>query len=113
MGLAWTVLLNGMLGVAAYGTARGGLRLPAGPTRWLASATLGWAWATLGLELLGAVGWLARGPLLAWTGCGLAVGLWLGARAPREDPADLLLPAGPRWGVESIVSVGLVLWAAT
>ncbi|HEX8201096.1 MAG TPA: glycosyltransferase family 39 protein, partial [Isosphaeraceae bacterium] len=114
MGLAWTLLLNGMLGVGAYWGARDGLRQPAGSARVLGAATLAWAWATLGMEVLGCLGWLARGPLAAWAGAGLLAGLAVRLRRqpgpPRPEPGPA---AGGGWGPAATLAVGLVLANAT
>lgn len=109
MGVLWTVLLNGCLGLAAYLTARFGLRQPAGAPRGLAAATLAWAWATLGMELLGPLGLLAREPLLAWVASGLVMGTvcWLTRRGTPESPE---LPA--RWSWIEIATIGLLIWTA-
>src|SRR4051812_40489556 len=103
MGLAWTLVLNGMLGLAGYWTARYGARQPAGLARGLAAATLAWAWATLGMEVLGSAGWLARGPLLLWTG--LALGAGLALRATRSESGDYesAPKGGGRWDALSLV----------
>ena len=45
---------------------------PACPGAWRRS-TLAWAWATLGMEVLGIAGFLTYGPLLAWTTAGLVI----------------------------------------
>lgn len=75
MAWLWTVSLNGTLGLAAYLAARHGLRQPRGAPRILASVILAWTWATLGMEILGTLGYLAPIPLLAWTAFGLVIGL--------------------------------------
>src|SRR4051812_21126631 len=112
MPLVWTLLLNVPLGMAAWWVARSGFRQPSGLPRVLAAAVLAWAWATLGMEVLGAAGLLARGPLLAWVALGLAIGGWLRAR-DRQGPVVAGTVAGPEpWGWEATLAVGLVLWAS-
>jgi hypothetical protein len=112
MGWIWTVVLNSGLGLAAYGVSRFGLRQPAGLVRTLAAAVLAWGWLTIGVEALGAIGWLDRGPLLGWVSAGLvvALGCW---GFGRNEPAPVSAgePAEP-WTWEEFVSLGLILWAA-
>ena len=108
----WTVVLNAGLGLAAYGVARFRLRQPAGLVRTLAAAVLAWGWLTIGVEILGAIGWLDRGPLLGWVAAGLvvALGCWLFGR--NEPTAGLTPGPSAPWTWEEFVSLGLVLWAA-
>ena len=112
MGAIWTAILNGGAWGAAYLVARHGLRQPAGLPRMIASALLGWGWITIGMEALGAIGLLERGPLLGWIGGGLLIGLacWATRRreAAREESGPPATPAS--WG--EIVSASLILWAA-
>jgi hypothetical protein len=110
MSLVWTLLLNIPLGLAAWWVARFGFRQPAGLSRGLAAATLAWTWATLGMEVLGPVGLLTRGPLLAWVVLGLAVGGWLRWRN-RDEPAASRRIEEP-WGWDATLAVALVLWAS-
>src|SRR3954451_4080781 len=103
----WTPLLVGMLGLGGFWVAGHGLRQPAGLPRGLAAATLAWAWATLGLEVLGPLGWLHRVALLLWSAAGLLIGLacrGLRPAGPAEEP-----PSAPRGGGwEGTLAVGLV-----
>lgn len=106
----WTIALNGTLGLAGYGVARYGFRQPPGLPRLLAAVVLAWAWATLGLEILGSFGLLARLPLLLWSGAGLAIAF--GVRWRRGPGAPDVTPAATsRWETESVVALGLALWA--
>ena len=112
MPLLRTLLLNGTLGLAGYWTARHGFRMPAGLPRGLAAVTIAWAWATLGMEVLGPPGYLAYGPLLAWTSAGLAVAFVLRLRdrggrgdGPLADPGP-----GEPWELSASLALGLVLW---
>src|SRR4051812_14424526 len=105
-----------MLGLGGYWVARDGLRQPAGLARGLGAATLAWAWATLGMEVLGCLGGLARGPLALWAAAGLLAGLAVRLRrgpdpAPPE-PAPAVEP-GAAWGSAATLAVGLVLANAT
>ncbi|HEV3167794.1 MAG TPA: glycosyltransferase family 39 protein, partial [Isosphaeraceae bacterium] len=85
----WTIVLNGLVGAGAYWAARHAFRQPAGCARLLAAATLAWAWVTVGIEFLGATGWLTRWPLLIWSAVGCLLGVccrFAGAREPRIAP---------------------------
>ncbi|GAC1465749.1 MAG: hypothetical protein NVSMB9_05650 [Isosphaeraceae bacterium] len=111
MGLIWTTVLNGGLGLGAYLVSRYGFRQPTGLPRTLAAVVLGWAWLTVGMELLGSIGYLARVPLLGWVTVGLLVGLvclrW--GRGAEESGSE----RGPSrsWTWEEVVAFGLVIWA--
>jgi len=107
----WTIALNGTLGLAGYGLARYGFRQPPGLPRVLAAVVLAWAWATLGLEVLGSFGLLARLPLLLWSGVGLATAAGL---RWKYGPGDTAAPApsSPAWDTEAVFVLGLALWAA-
>jgi hypothetical protein len=112
MGWIWTAVLNGGLGVAAYWVARFGLRQPPGLPRALAAGVLAWAWLTIGMEALGALGLLARGPLLGWVSAGLLIGLACRtARPGGAGPVETGTGAAG-WAWEEIVALGLVLWPA-
>src|SRR5258708_2123478 len=110
MGLLDTFVLNGMLGLGAYWTARHGFRQPAGLTRALAAVTLAWTWATLGLEILGSVGALGLTSLLLWTALGLGIGLALRVRGKQPDLVEKADPHGQAWAWEAVVALGLTIW---
>jgi hypothetical protein len=114
MPLLRTLLLNGTLGLAGYWSARYGFRMPAGLPRGLAAFTLAWAWATLGMEILGPLGFLSFGPLLAWTLTGLAIGIVLRLRGVRESAGPAAVGESPpkrqEWEASAIVALGLVIW---
>ena len=71
--------VNGLLGVGAnvslvvgsYGIVRYGFRQPRGVSTGLGTALVFWVACTIGLEILGTLGALAVGPMLAW---GMLVG---------------------------------------
>ena len=111
MGLVWTAVLNGGLGIAAYGTSRFGFRQPRGYPRALAACVLAWAWLTIGMEILGSLGFLARGPLLGWVAAGL--GIALACLWARGRDSDVVAPRSgvTRWGWDEIVSIALIVWA--
>ncbi len=113
MSAVWTLALDGLLGLGGYWVARYGFRQPAGPSRWLAAATLAWAWAMVGMEVLGTFGLAARGPLLLWTASGVGVGLVL-RRLDRREGEDVGAtgPAGGPWEWEAGVALGLTVWTA-
>jgi hypothetical protein len=87
--------------------------------RTLAAGVLLWAWVTFGMQALGTLGLLARGPLAIWGLVGLALG-WavgsLGRRRNRNEPmADASVPdtsgeGAGRWDLPSILGLGLTLW---
>lgn len=111
MSVFWSAGLLGGLGLGAYGVSRYGLREPRGLPRALAAVVLGWAWLTVGTELLGALGLLTRGPLAAWVALGLAAAGWCRLRAAAESP---VVRSGP-WPVvswEEVATAGLVAWVA-
>ena len=112
MGWAWTLAMNGGLGLGAYWTSKFGLRQPPGYPRVLGLAVLAWGWLTIGMELLGSIGLIARGPLLGWAGVGLAIGLAckLARRSTASPPADRPPVVPTSW--EEVVSWGLILWAS-
>ena len=113
MAVVWTTMLLGGLGVAAFGVSRYGFRQPAGWPRALGAVVLGWAWLSLGMEALGAIGFLALGPLLGWVGLGLAFAL--GCRLfvrPEADEGSQPKERASGLGWEGVAAVGLVVWAA-
>jgi hypothetical protein len=111
LGLVWTILLNGMLGLAGYLAARHAFRQPAGLPRALAAAGLAWTWATLGMEILGPFGLYQVGSLVAWVAVGLAIALAI--RAFRPAPPDLISPSTePGLGVAAVLAIGFALWTS-
>jgi hypothetical protein len=115
MPLLRTLLLNGLLGLAGYWTARHGFRIAAGLPRALAAFTLAWSWAILGMECLGPLGFLSYGPLLTWTVAGLGMGWLLRQRDRRAAEVDEfkgdVTDTSSRWETSAIVALGLILWA--
>ena len=90
MGLAWTVLLNGLLGAGAYLAARSLFRQPAGLPRFFAACVVAWTWVILGCEFTSSLARLDRPNLLVW----LVIGLFLGVLSEAFPKAT----AGPRPG---------------
>jgi hypothetical protein len=110
LGPLWTALLIAPLVPSSWWLARDGLRLPAGPARGFGAATLAWAWVTLGMQFLGSLGWLARGPLLGWSLAALAAG---GLARLRRVPAVAAGAKGPRepLGLAGASALALTSWA--
>src|SRR4051812_46175751 len=108
VGFIWTVLLNGMLGLAGYGVARYGFRQTPGLPRALAASVLAWSWATLGVLVLGSVGLLARTPLLCWSAAGLAIAGVLRTLRPDERTPTTARAVG--WDGAATASLALVIW---
>ena len=101
------------LGLAGYLTSRHGFRQPAGWPRTFAAVVLGWGWLTIGMEFLGVLGLLQRGPLLGWSAVGTADRARLPRRAsPVHRAGRGTKLAATRWSWEEVVTGGLVLWAA-
>src|SRR3954469_13851538 len=92
MPLLRTLLLNAALGLGGYWSARYGFGTPPGVTRALGTFTIAWAWATLGMEILGCLGLLSYGPLLAWAAAGCVVGLCLRRSGVRNATAEGRVP---------------------
>jgi hypothetical protein len=113
MGMVWTVLLNGMLALGGYTTARYGFRQPRGLARGLAAATIAWAWLTLGMEWLGPLGWLTLGPLSLWIAALLAIGLVLRLRGAASIEVAAVDPRSNGWTLEATFALGLLIWEAT
>ncbi len=108
MGIAWTLLLIAPPLLGAYALARRGFGQPPGLPRALATGVLSWTWIILGSEILGSLGWLSRGPLLAWSMAGGGIGLlsWRIGRDHAPDKAAIEPPA--RWDWPAILGVGLL-----
>ena len=75
MAVLWTLVLNGALGFGADLVARFGAGQKRGSCRILGAVVVGWAWLTVGMQLLGSLGWLSRLPLVAWSICLILVGI--------------------------------------
>ncbi len=112
MGLLATLFLNAALALAGYWTARHAFRQPPGLTRGLAAVTLAWTWATVGMLLLGALGWLALGPLCVWTGFGLLISGLLRRRDSHRSEAGTAPADEQSWGWAGVAAVGLLIWGA-
>jgi hypothetical protein len=125
VGWVWIIVVNGLLALGGYWAARRVFRQPAGVARTLAAAVLAWTWATVGLQTLGSLGFLAQVPLLAWTLCGIALTAVMAtlSRRPGDHQASSEL-ADPHaitasrakerahWSGAAIVALGLAFWAS-
>jgi hypothetical protein len=116
----WTTTQTGILGCAAnlalvlgsFWIARSGLRQPRGLATVLATAVIFWTACILGLELLGSLGVISLGPMLAWGGLILAVGgvaRWHRGRSAPEIDGGGTIETLP-WDV--LAGVALLLAAA-
>ncbi len=114
LGIAWTLAFAALLGTSARWVAARGFGLARGLPRIVGSAVLAWAWATLGLQVLGVTGHLDRPWLLLWAGAGLigsAAVRWL-RPAPRDeaggppDPLDLPATLGLAMIFVGVVVIG-------
>ncbi|GIW88804.1 MAG: hypothetical protein KatS3mg108_3128 [Isosphaeraceae bacterium] len=93
MAVVWTLTLNGLLALAGW-LAASRLEPPRDrPGRIWAAAILAATWLVLGMQLLGSLSLLGRGPLLAWTLLGLLIAGVL-ARGRCPDDADDAPPVG-------------------
>ena len=115
MGLVWALSLHGAVAAVAYSAARDVFRQPAGWPRVLAAAVIGWTWLTVGMELLGSFGLLARWPMAAWVAAGGSLAFGIRTAFPSGGPpheADSSKAEGGPWGWEGVTALGLVLTAA-
>ncbi len=111
MGVAWLLMGLSPLAVAAWLLAKHGFRVEPGPPRTLASATLAWAWVTLGVEILGTLGRLDPVWLVAWSvGALVAAGLVAWLRPWADAPSQPLGSDQIRLGPAAIFASGLLLW---
>ncbi|WP_337174211.1 phospholipid carrier-dependent glycosyltransferase [Paludisphaera sp.] len=111
---AWSSIVSlAVVALVTFGglaCGRHALALPRGLPRALAAAVLGWAWITVAMQLLGALGQLRLGWMVGWSGVlALAAGAWA-TRLRESDPAPPA-PAEPT-GWEGWVALGLLLWTA-
>ena len=112
MGAAWLAMGLSPLILGAWILARSAFRVEPGPARVLASATILWAWITLGVEVLGTVGRLDPGPLVAWSVGALAVAALVAWVRPPVVPSVESAPSKPGSpGVVALLATALVLSA--
>ncbi|AMV37131.1 glycosyltransferase family 39 protein [Planctomyces sp. SH-PL62] len=90
------------------------LRQPHGPARILAVGVLAWTWVTVGVQLLGTLGFLNVPSLLGWSLAAAVLGLACARTWPgRGVDADHGPPAEPEpIGWEGWLAVGLAIWGA-
>lgn len=106
--MSWvgTLGLNVPLFLGAYLCARDGVRLAAGASRIIGTAVLAWAWQTLGMELLGVLGLLALGPLVAWSSLAALIGIVIRRRrGPNRE--EIAASASGNW--LTAMALGLIL----
>ena len=84
MGLGWTAANFVLLAAGALLASTYAFRQPRGSARILGAIVIGWTWLTVGMECLGASGYLTREALLAWSAAAFALGL--GCRAFGRPP---------------------------
>jgi hypothetical protein len=107
----WTILLKGFLLAGAYLVASHGFRQPSGMARWLATALLAWAWAILGIELLGLLDGIGRATLLLWTLAFLVAGLALGFHQLAAAASPKPWPRGS-WDLSATIALALLICCA-
>ena len=110
--IVWLGLIaNGLLISGAWWLAGVGFRQARTLDRVLACSVLSFTWCLLGLEVLGTLGLLAIGPLVAWMGLLFAVGLvvrWLRPVPPIGPSTDVTTAEPWRW--ETLLALTFVLW---
>ena len=116
----WTIVGNGLLGLGAnaslllgsYGIARHGFKQPPGLSAALATAVVFWCACTVGLEVLGSIGALALGPMLAWGVIVAVIGgvvWWLRAEV---NPDPSIAAPGELLSWDAVLSLALLMSAA-
>jgi hypothetical protein len=112
MGAIWTMAGLFALGYGGWIAARGILHLRPGIPAGLAAFVLAWSWLSIGTLFLGLIGWLERGPLMAWSVLGLISG-WVGrsVSGPEIEPVEEKTPPAEPWDLEATIATGLCLWA--
>ena len=114
MGLLTTLALNLPLGLGAYLIAVCAFGVRRGASRTLAAAVLAWTWATVGVELLGTLGYLDLIPLIGWSCLGLACGvlsLWIvKKRANGEEAIRSVSDPADRWEACAYLALAAAMW---
>jgi hypothetical protein len=118
--LIWTTIRTGLSGLAAnlalllgsFWIARHGMRQPRGSSAVLATAVIFWTACVLGLEILGAIGAISLGWMVAWGGVILGVGgtvRWLRG-AVEGDVSARGIAEAPSW--DALAGLALLLTAS-
>ena len=103
------LIANGLLILGAWWVAGHGLRHFGLLDRFLAGSVLAVAWCLWGLEILGTIGLMTLGPLLAWSAGLFVIGLVLRQVRP-QLPAIHQGKVEPPWRAEALISMALVVW---
>jgi 4-amino-4-deoxy-L-arabinose transferase-like glycosyltransferase len=106
------LLLNGLLAAAAWWVAVYGLRQQGRLTQTIAAGVLAWVWSTLGMQILGVLGLIQVGWLLAWTLLGFAAGLTCRLSRGSSPPSPLEDEEQNGWGCEGVLALAAVVWAS-
>ncbi len=113
--LAWTLALNGLLGLAAWRASHMFEPRSDHAGRAWAAGILGVTWLILGMQVLGNLTLLARGPLLGWMVIGIVLAFGLGhfARSGNaaQPPPSRGEPDAPVSRFFAILAFGLTLGA--
>ncbi|HEU5116179.1 MAG TPA: 4-amino-4-deoxy-L-arabinose transferase, partial [Isosphaeraceae bacterium] len=110
MGWVWILVLNAALLGGAYLASISWFRQPRGLPRVLAGSVLAWTWVTLGEQILGSLGAIARPSLLGWALLGLGLAVVGRYVRPAPDWPQEPSSAALRWDFASLLALGLVLW---
>ena len=115
--LAWFVTLQGLLALAGAMASRFFIPQEDQLKRGIAGGLLCWTWVTLGMQLLGIAGLIARGPMILWTLLGLGLASMLARtranEADSQNPSNSVsgLPGSGQSGERLFISF-LLVWVA-
>jgi hypothetical protein len=117
---SWTIAESMLLGLGANGSlllgsywiARHGFNQPRGMSAALATAVIFWSVCTVGLEVLGSIGALAPGPMLALGLLAFVTGGAVWWRRVDAHPDPSMRPPGEPLTWDSVLSLALLLSAA-
>ena len=112
MGAVGLILGFSTLAGAGWLLARHAFRVEPGWPRILAASVLAWGWVTLGMEILGNLGRLDPGALVAWSVAGLVIaGLVAALRPAQPAPAGCVTLARESVGLTATLATALAVWA--
>jgi hypothetical protein len=112
MGLAWTAVNFVLLATGALQASAHAFRQPRGLARILGAVVIGWTWLTVGMEGLGAWGFLTREALLGWSAAGFVLGVACRVIGRRREGQESASGIAETWRWEEVTALGLVLWAS-